>query len=151
MNELYRGLLSVADATYTERIRKSTEIPRSLEEADVRTRVTRDLASSALGAFIQSLARAKARIRVGTGLIAVRRWQLSHRGGLPPSMEAAANEAGLRAVPVDPYNGRPIRFAIVDGQPTAYSVGQDLRDDGGRIDNARTPDSGDVVLRLPKP
>ena len=59
-------------------------------------------------------------------------------------------EAGLTSVPVDPFDGQPIRFAIVDGQPTVYAVGRDGRDDGGKIDNARTPDSGDVLLRLPR-
>jgi hypothetical protein len=70
---------------------------------------------------------------------------------VPPSLEAAAKEAGLPAVPVDPYDARPIRFAVVDGQPTVYSIGQDGRDDGGKTDNARTPDSGDLLLRLSKP
>ena len=54
-------------------------------------------------------------------------------------------------VPIDPYDNQPIRLAVVDGQPTVYSIGQDGRDDGGKIDNARSPDSGDVLLRLPRP
>ena len=112
--------------------------------------MTSGLASSAFKSFTQSLASAKARCRTAQALLAVRRWQLSHDGDLPPSIEAAAKDAGLRSVPIDPFDGRPIRFTIFDGQPTVYSVGQDGRDDGGRIDNSRTPDSGDVLLRLPR-
>ena len=52
-------------------------------------------------------------------------------------------------MPLNPYDGRPIRFAVVDDLPTVYAIGQDGRDDGGSVDNLRTPDSGDVVLRLP--
>jgi hypothetical protein len=31
-----------------------------------------------------------------------------------------------------------------------YSMGQDGRDDSGKINNTRSPDSGDVLLRLPR-
>jgi RNA polymerase sigma factor (sigma-70 family) len=148
LNELYRGLLEVAGAPYPDRARESTERPRSLETADLNTRVTRGLLS-AFTAFTRNLARSKAATRVAEGLVAARRWQLGHRGEAPPSIEAATKEAGLPGTPIDPYDGRPIRYAIVRGEPTVYSVGQDCVDDGGRIDNARTPASGDVLLRLP--
>ena len=150
LDMLYRELLRSADAPFLERIRKSKEPPRDLDAMDLHARVTRGMLP-AFTAFAQSMASSSARIRVAEGLAAVRRWQLGHAGEWPPSLESAAKEAGLPSVPVDPYDGRPIRFAVVQGQPTVYAIGQDGRDDGGRIDNARTPDSGDVLLRLPKP
>ena len=122
-----------------------------LDATDIHTRVTRGLVSSAFKEFTRVLAREKARGHAAQGLIAVRRWQLAHNEEVPASLEACAKEAGLPAVPVDPYDSRPIRFAVVDGQPTVYSIGQDGRDDGGKIDNVRTPDSGDLLLRLSKP
>ena len=148
LNELFRGLLSAADANAVERIRGSTRRPRSMGDQDVHTRVTRGMLG-AITPFTQSVARSKAMARLAEAMVAIRRWQLRHGGNLPPSLDAAAKEAGLPAVPVDPYDGRPIRFAVVDGRPTVYAVGQDGRDDGGRTDNLRTPDSGDVLLRLP--
>ena len=147
VNELYRGLLEVADAPYPDRVRKSTERLPSLDTLDLHTRVTRGL-MPAFTAFTQGVARSKARTRVAEGLVAVRRWQLVHGGEAPPSVEAATKEAGLPSAPVDPYDGLPIRFANVRGELTVHSVGQDGVDDGGRIDNARTPDSGDLLLRL---
>ena len=151
LNALYRGLLDAADASHPERIRGATRIPPALTTPDLQTRVTRGIAHSAFNAFIQVLARWKATMRVAQGLVAVRRWQLRHGGELPPSLAAAVKEAGWSSVPLDPYDNRPIRFAVVDGQPTVYSIGQDGRDDGGKIDNVKSPDSGDVLLRLPKP
>jgi hypothetical protein len=150
LNELYRGLLSVADAPYPERVRMARKQPQSLDAMDIHTRITRGLMPATIS-FTQAVARSKATIRVAEGLILVRRWQLRHGGSLPPSLEAAAKEAGLPAVPLDPYDRRPIRFAVVEGRPTVYAIGQDGRDDGGRTDNSRTPDSGDVLLRLPGP
>ncbi|MCH8824542.1 MAG: hypothetical protein IH984_13660 [Planctomycetes bacterium] len=38
----------------------------------------------------------------------------------------------LPTVPLDQFNGRPIRYALVDGTPVVYSVGNDRDDDGGR-------------------
>ncbi len=148
LNEVYRRMMAVADAPYPEQIRKASERPRSLDSPDIPTRVTRGLVSD-YTAFATVLARSKAMIRAAEGLALVRRWQLRHGGALPPTLEAAANEAGRPSVPLDPYDRRPIRFAVVDGQPTVYAIGQDGRDDGGRVDNWRTPGSGDVLLRLP--
>jgi RNA polymerase sigma factor (sigma-70 family) len=149
LNELYRGLLGAVRASGLERIRKSSERPRSLDDQDLHTLVVRSLSDSAFSSFTQALAKAKARMRIAQGLVTVRRWQLVHNGQVPPSLEAAAKEAGLAAVPVDPFDAHPIRFAVVGGQPTVYSIGQDGRDDGGKVDNARTPEQGDVLLRLP--
>ncbi len=149
INEFYCALLGVANTNALERIRKSDERPQSLDAADIHTRVTCGLLSSSFKAYTQTLTNSKARLHVAVGLIAVRRWQLGHNGEVPSSLEAAAKEAGLPAVPLDPYGALPVRFTVVDGQPTVYSVGQDGRDDGGKIDNARTPDSGDLLLRLP--
>ena len=88
---------------------------------------------------------------VAEALVAVRRWQLRHGGNLPRRLDSRREGRRPCSGPLDPYDGRPIRFAVVDGQPTVYAIGQDGRDDGGRIDNSRSPDSGDVLLRLPKP
>jgi RNA polymerase sigma factor (sigma-70 family) len=151
INELYGGLLGAANAPYPERIRKSMELPPALNELDIHTRVTRGIAQSAFGAFTQVLARRKATMRVAQGVVAVRRWQLSHDGAPPSSLDVAVKDAGWSRVPIDPYDDRPIRFAVVGGQPTVYSIGQDGRDDGGTVDNFRSPNSGDVLLRLPKP
>ena len=104
LNELYRGLLGAADAPYLERIRKANERPKSLDTLDVHTRVTSGLLSD-YTPFTRALSRAKATIRVAEGLIVVRRWQLRHgRDDSPPSLDAAAKEAGLPSPA-----GRPLR------------------------------------------
>ncbi len=45
------------------------------------------------------------------------------------------HEAGLTTVPIDPYDGKPLRLSIVGGQLVIYSVGKDGKDDGGRVDS----------------
>ncbi len=52
-------------------------------------------------------------------------------------------------VPIDPYSGKPLRMTIIDGEPVIYSIGQDGRDDGGRIDSNADRKLGDQTFRLP--
>lgn len=46
----------------------------------------------------------------------------------------------LPQVPLDRYDGEPIKYRLVDGQPLVYSVGVNRSDDGGRLPEARGPD-----------
>ena len=55
----------------------------------------------------------------------------------------------MKAVPTDPYDGRPMRMAVVEGQPVVYSIGKDGRDDGGLKDSKFETQPGDILFRLP--
>ena len=79
LNELYRGLLGVAGAPF----RNAPQVNRTSAFAGNRrsahARHSRHWLSD-FTAFTRPLARSKARTRVAEGLVAVRRWQLGHRG-----------------------------------------------------------------------
>ncbi len=62
----------------------------------------------------------------------------------------AMKEAGLLAVPIDPYMGAPIRMAINDGRPVVYCLGEDSQDDHGHKEAILGHDLGDVLLRVPR-
>ena len=79
-------------------------------------------------------------------------------GSWPVDLEALVPDL-MPAVPVDRFDGRPLRYRVIDGRPLVYSVGADRDDDGGRTpvdtrgrperDLARIPKSGadgDLVL-----
>ncbi len=58
----------------------------------------------------------------------------------------------LAAVPLDPYDGKPLRYRHVKDGVVIYSVGQDAADNGGNIDLERPGLSGvDVGVRLWEP
>jgi len=63
-------------------------------------------------------------------LAACRAYQLSH-GHLPADPRAALAEAGLRW-PIDLVTGRPVGYRLEGDGATAWLVGFDGRDDGGR-------------------
>lgn len=80
-------------------------------------------------------------------LIALRRYQLEH-GSLPASLDAAAAETVLKKTPIDPYSGAALRYATVAGRPTIYSIGKDLKDDGGKSDWKHGTQPGDYLFAL---
>ena len=80
--------------------------------------------------------------------MALRRWQLTHRS-LPRSLSNAIKDAGLKSIPIDLYDGKPLRFVVLGGEPVVYSVGRDAKDDGGRKDSKYDMQPGDLLYRLP--
>jgi hypothetical protein len=65
--------------------------------------------------------------------------------GLPESLDALV-PAYLEAVPIDPFDGKPVRFNRE--KATAYCVGPDLLDGGGECDFERPYKGKDVGLRV---
>ena len=81
-------------------------------------------------------------------LIALKLWK-DHSKEIPADLETVVKAAGLPQIPIDPYSGKPLRMAIIDGEPVIYSIGKDGRDDGGRIDSDSDRKPGDQTFRLP--
>ena len=99
---------------------------------------------------IQALATTEANLHGLETLAAVRRWQITHRerpAVLPRNLAAACREAGLKAVPIDPFSGQPMKFVVRDGRPVVYSVGKDGKDDGGTVDSKNDAQPGDLIYR----
>jgi hypothetical protein len=81
-------------------------------------------------------------------LVALRRWQIEHKGA-PPDLATMVKAAGLPRVPGDPYSGEPLRMAVLEGKPVIYSVGPDGKDDGAQIVwNEARNQPGDFIFRL---
>jgi hypothetical protein len=91
--------------------------------------------------------RERARLAGVECLTAVRRYALTH-GSLPDNLEVATREAGLKAVPTDPFSGGPMQYKVIDGKPVVYSVGKDQKDDGGAVDWNNGQQPGDFVFRI---
>ena len=106
------------------------------------------LQHSMLEAFVRGISRAAATLRAQECLVALRRWQATHTRW-PRSLKAAVTEAGMRAVPADPYDGKPLRLVMLAGAPVVYSVGRDGTDDGGQKDSKFDTQDGDLLYRLP--
>jgi hypothetical protein len=132
LNDHYRTLLGLDGLPYAGRLEKIATL-KFWEPVVV--------------AFSQAMGRVTASLRAAECWIIMRRWQLTHRG-LPRTLLVAANQAGLKAIPTDPYDGQPMRVAALEGEPVVYSVGKDGHDDGAQKDSKFDSQPGDLIFRL---
>jgi len=71
-----------------------------------------------------------ARMRLATTALAIERFRLAH-GRLPENLNELMPQF-LSAVPIDPFDGQPLRYHRLAKGYVIYSVGSDGHDDGGR-------------------
>jgi len=96
--------------------------------------------------FGEACRRHRARLQGVILFTAVRRYQLKH-GRLPETLLVAAREAGIQEIPIDPYDGQPMRYVVIDGKPVVYSVAIDRVDDGGQTDWEFGKQPGDFLFK----
>jgi hypothetical protein len=81
------------------------------------------------------------------GLIAVERYRMKHKKW--PAKLADVVPEFLKAVPLDPFDGKPIRMVRVADGVIVYSVGYDGVDDGGKLDRKKPTAPGvDIGFQL---
>lgn len=67
-------------------------------------------------------------------------------GGYPATLDDLVPEY-VKEIPTDPFDGKPIKMAVVEGGVVLYSVGKDEKDDGGaELDSAK--EKGDITFVL---
>jgi hypothetical protein len=71
-----------------------------------------------------------ANLRLATTALAVERFRLAH-GKLPEKLDELVPQF-LSAVPLDPFDGQPLRYHRLNKGYVIYSIGDDCHDDGGR-------------------
>jgi hypothetical protein len=91
--------------------------------------------------------RTQTELRCAVAAVAAERYRRA-RGSWPDSPAALVPDY-LRAVPLDPFDGQPLRYRKLDDGTVVYSLGPDRKDDGGKLDykNPGTPGT-DLGFRL---
>jgi len=77
--------------------------------------------------------------------------QYRRRNGKIPKKLAELVPEFLNAVPIDPMDGKPLRYAINDDGYVLYSVGRNRIDDGGIMGDERLDEVFSVKIRATKP
>ena len=106
------------------------------------------------GCLLDSYARAatefaisSARSQLARAAVALEIYERRHRG-YPESLDALAPDI-LPAVPADTFSHKPLRYQRTGNSFTLYSIGPDLKDDGGVLfDGAQ---KGDILWRVLSP
>jgi hypothetical protein len=158
VDRLFRDLLGTAKLPHAQRGPRVSDLVQAAPRSTGPERIVQAL-TPAVEVFVDATMLNEATVHATQCLIAVRRWQLSHKA-FPTDLAAACREAKLPSVPRDPYdNGGPLhhdgaalKYHVHDGQPVVYSVGKDGNDDGGTTDNRFNTQPGDLTFRLtPRP
>ena len=109
------GLTNMGEAFF-----RALNIPDFREEFDAQH----------LSGMVRKTLQIEATRRVAVVAIALKRFQLKH-GQWPETLAELAPEF-FPSVPIDPYDGKPLRYhPIADGTFLLYCVGEDGVDDGG--------------------
>ncbi|HEX2972612.1 MAG TPA: hypothetical protein VHP11_09785 [Tepidisphaeraceae bacterium] len=69
-------------------------------------------------------------------------------GQLPTKLEDLC-PAYLSEIPIDPFDGQPMRLKIDGEQAVVYSVGPDRKDDGG-VKGEAPSHPGDITFQVKK-
>lgn len=106
--------------------------------------LTRQIAP-ALSRCAQTAATADARHQAARLGLAAAAYRLKH--GRPPAQPADLVPEFLPAVPLDPFDGKPMKMVTSSNEVIFYSIGDDLKDDGGTPWDDKTR-AGDVTFRV---
>lgn len=156
MQDLAAGLrfhnrLVAASKDSRQAARVSKEIERQAGELPVYQPLTSTLMPS-LSRVFELNARLEAQIRAARAGLAAERYRLD-TGRFPPSLEALVPRY-LQQVPLDPFDDQPLRFKLDVWEVVIYSVGEDLKDDGGlvshRMPEKQNPADYGFVLLSPE-
>jgi hypothetical protein len=123
---------------------------KALSAIDFGARLTR-LLTPAFSKVHDANLRVKAQLRCAAVGVAAERFRLAH-GRWPVELVEIQMDI-LTAVPLDPFDGQPLRYVKRDDGVTVYSIGPDGTDDGGNIPVGKTSNrtGQDIGFRLYDP
>lgn len=114
----------------------------TIEKNHSRSGILTSLLTPSLGALTTATARGEAARRLARVGLAMQRYRQVH-GEFPDDLEKLSPDF-LPLIPRDPFDGEPLRMRPLNGGYVIYSIGQDLKDDYGRVDPKST--DGDVIF-----
>jgi hypothetical protein len=149
--ELQKELIAAAGEAYPDALARADRVEMRLKSlAGSKNPLERYnhmftlLIMPAMNATLQATARNLAHRDLVLCALSARQYQHA-RGELPASLAGLVPQY-LPAVPTDPFDGQPLRFVAKPDGVALYSIGRDLKDDGG-VDPEQTGEP-DVVVRL---
>jgi hypothetical protein len=91
----------------------------------------------------------QARLRSAIAALAVERYHREH-ANWPRSLDQLAQDF-LAGVPTDPFDGRPLRYRLLDDGVVIYAIVKDGRDGGLVDDSSAGLQAPDIGIRLRDP
>jgi hypothetical protein len=121
--------IAAAEAPFPERLALGQQASTAALSPPNRLCIFSRMLLPALGRALQRDGDHAARIRTTQTAIAIERFRLAHNN-LPADLNELV-PTYLASMPLDPFDGKPLRFKRLSSGYVVYSIGTDLRDDGG--------------------
>ena len=96
--------------------------------------------------ILEDHARHEARVASARAAVALEIYRKRH-GEYPDTLDALVPSI-LPEAPIDPFDGKPLRYVNSDERVAVYSIGEDLQDDGGSAEPDTYGDLPDIVFTL---
>jgi hypothetical protein len=143
-----RQFLDIRQEAFPDRLKDATDlIHRNVTEARNRGLRINEMYWDGYDKTISREARSLANLRLALTALALEQFRAAHGNRYPSALSELTPEY-LAAAPVDPFDGKPLRYHTQGAGYMLYSIGPDLKDDGG----ARTDKKGgDLVFDVASP
>lgn len=126
--EFYDQLEAVAKMAPEKRLKEYQKIQEEAKQLSILFFITRTLVP-AVNTIAMIDLRGIARMDCALTALEVERYRLAE-GRLPETLEALVPKF-IEAVPIDPFDGKPLRYMRLEKGYTIYSIGEDGEDNGG--------------------
>jgi hypothetical protein len=96
-------------------------------------------------------ARCLANLRLALTAVALEQFRAAHNNRYPASFLSELTPNYLVTILTDPFDGQPLRYRKQGDGYVLYSIGPDLKDDGGKPMNGKNGDIVFTVITPPEP
>jgi hypothetical protein len=105
------------------------------------------LAAPALAKVYNAECRSHGNLRTASVAVACERYRLANKAW-PKTLDDLVKAKLIKEIPLDPIDGKPLRYRQDKEKIVIYSIGEDEKDDGGNIERDRMAPGIDVGFRL---
>jgi hypothetical protein len=143
----FQQLLAARNEGLPDRLKVESLIQQNRVEAKGKKLAIIEWMLSGLAAPPVKEAECLASARLGLTVIALEQFRAAHDNCYPSAL-SELTPGCLSAVPLDPFDGQPLRYRTKGSGYTLYSIGPDLKDDGGE---RKTAKGGDILFEVVTP
>ena len=148
LDTTFQQLLSARKEAFPGRLKVVADLIRQrVTEATDRGLLLNVWLSDGLDKHVNREARCLANFRLAMTAVALEQFRAAHNNRYPAGLSELA-PSYLNAVLTDPFDGQPLRYRKQDAGYVLYSIGPDLKDDGGKPMNGK---GGDIVFTVVTP
>lgn len=145
--ETFRQVMSIRQTAFPARLKAGDLIRERVTKAAAQKQAIMVWLLPGLASHVMKEAECLASLRQGLTAVALEEFRVAGGNCYPDDLSKLTPKY-LASLPVDPFDGQPLRYRKRGGGYLLYSIGPDLKDDSGERLKERT---GDIVFEVADP